>query len=74
MDKSNIDTQTENSGIFSIEDKLKLERKIKNLNRSKLRLKKKLNSRITELEKRIEKLNWDDQWDNIMEVTKSNNE
>ena len=30
MDKSNIDTQTENSGIFSIEDKLKLERKIKN--------------------------------------------
>jgi hypothetical protein len=65
MDKSNIDTQTVNNEIFSIEDKLKLERKIKNLNRSKMRLKKKLNTRITELEKRIEKLNWDDQWDNL---------
>ena len=65
MDKCNIDTQTENNGIFSIEDKQKLERKIKNLNRSKMRLKKKLNTRIIELEKRIEKLNWDDQWDNL---------
>ena len=65
MEKSNIETQTVNSEIFSIEDKIRLERKIKNLNRSKLRLKKKLNTRIIELEKKIDKLNWDDQWDNL---------
>lgn len=63
--ESNNNDKGVNVDIFSIEDKSKLERKIKNLNRSKLRLKKKLNNRIVELQKKIEKLEWDDNWDDL---------
>ena len=49
-----------------------LKKKVKNLNRSKLRLKKTLNTKIKNLEKQIEELKWDDTWD-ILEITNENN-
>ena len=44
---------------------IKLNKKINNLRRTKLRLKKVLNNKITELEKQIEELKWETSWDNI---------
>lgn len=72
--ESNNNDKGVNVNIFSIEDKNKLERKIKNLNRSKLRLKKKLNNRIVELQKKIEKLEWDDNWDDLDDKIKEKSE
>ena len=72
--ESNNNDKCVNLDIFSIEDKTKLERKIKNLNRSKLRLKKKLNNRIVELQKKIDKLEWDDNWDDLDDKIKEKSE
>ena len=44
---------------------IKLNKKINNLRRTKLRLKKVLNNKITDLEKQIEELKWETSWDNI---------
>ena len=63
MDNSNTNVVGE---IISIDEKNKLLRKIKNLNRSKLRLKNKLNLRIKELENRLDS-KWDDTWDTMEE-------
>ena len=72
--ESNNNDKCVNLDIFSIEDKNKLERKIKNLNRSKLRLKKKLNNRIVELQKKIDKFEWDDNWDDLDDKIKEKSE
>jgi len=72
--ESNNNDKGVNVDIFSIEDKNRLDRKIKNLNRSKLRLKKKLNNRIVELQKKIDKFEWDDNWDDLDDKIKEKSE
>jgi hypothetical protein len=62
MDSSNTNVNE----IISIDEKTQLLRKIKNLNRSKLRLKNKLNLKIKELETRLDS-KWDDTWDTMEE-------
>ena len=64
MDSSN--TNMNDNYTFSLDEKKKLLRKIKNLNRSKLRLKNKLNLKIKELEKSLDS-KWDDTWDTVEE-------
>jgi len=64
MDSSN--TNMNDNYTFSLDEKKKLLRKIKKLNRSKLRLKNKLNLKIKELEKRLDS-KWDDTWDTVEE-------
>jgi len=54
------------NNIFSLDEKKILLKKIKNLNRSKLRLKNKLNLKIKELENKLDS-KWDDSWDTIEE-------
>lgn len=49
----------------------KLNKKINNIRRSKLRLKKLLNNKIIELEKQIEDLKWETSWDNIETIDTS---
>jgi hypothetical protein len=55
-----------NSDPFNSDEKKILLKKIKNLNRSRLRLKNKLTLRIKELESMLES-KWDDTWDTIEE-------
>ena len=50
----------------------KLNKKINNIRRSKLRLKKLLNNKIIELKKQIEELKWETSWDNIETIDTSN--
>jgi hypothetical protein len=51
---------------------IKLNKKINNLRRSKLRLKNLLNNKIIELEKQIEDLKWETSWNNIETIDTSN--
>lgn len=51
---------------------IKLNKKINNLRRSKLRVKKLLNNKIIELEKQIKDLKWETSWDNIETIDTSN--
>ena len=51
---------------------IKLNKKINNLRRSKLRLKNVLNKKILDLEKQIKDLKWETSWDNIETIDTSN--